>query len=232
MNRIKRTHARKLAAFAAIAVLVPAAQAQADTANDTSQFDVTPGALEFTLDPSVPNLPGLTLTGEPETLEAAMSAWEVRDATGSAEGWKVTVQGDNFPGKSAVFKEYCTDGTPINGCDTAVFGAPGPGYVTTDPEALAANSLTLDSNDAAFSAVGGSAGGAPTHSCSLGCSVDSASPKILASAAAGNGMGTWKADNYAATSLKLSAPTTVEAIGFGNKVYRVDLLHTLASGPN
>jgi hypothetical protein len=50
----------------------------------------------------------------------------------------VTVQGDSGAGTSPVFKECCTDGTAANGCDTAVSGAPGAGYVTSSPKTLSA----------------------------------------------------------------------------------------------
>jgi hypothetical protein len=212
-------------------VLAPAGGAQAATAPDASQFAVAAGALAFDVAPDVPAMPALTLTGSPQTLNTTMSSWSVNDPTGTGAGWNVTVQGDGTPGKSAVFKEYCTDGAAPNGCDTAVSAAPGPGYVTTAPQTFAANSLTLTSTSAGFAGLAGSTGTAPTHSCGSACNVDSATPVKVASAAINAGMGTWQGNTYSPTSLGLAAPTTVKAIGTGNKVYRTDLTWTLSSAP-
>ena len=143
----------------------------------------------------------------------------------------MTVQGDASAGKSAVFKEYCTDGTATNNCNTAVSGGPGPGYVTTSPQTLAANSLKLNSTSAAFSALSGSTGTAPTNPCNAGCNVDTAAAVKIASAAVGAGMGTWQDSGFTGTSLALSASTTIKTIGTGNKVYMLDAIFTLATGP-
>ena len=218
--------------FAAVAALLAfAPAAHAATANDTTQFSVTPGSLALTTAPNVPDLGAVALNGAAQTLNAAMPGWEARDATGSAGGWNLTVQGDSTAGKSAVFKEFCTDGTASNGCNTAVGGAAGPGYVTSSPATLSAGSLTLGSAGAAFSATGGSTGSAPTHSCSSACVLDGATPVKVASAETSAGMGTWSAGSYGASSLGLSVPTTVRSIGSGNKAYRVVLLWTLSTGP-
>jgi hypothetical protein len=178
-------------------------------ANDTTQFSVTAGALSLTAAPDYPNLPALTLNGQAQTLNAQMGNFTVADATGSGAGWNVTVQGDTAVGKSPVFKRW-------NGTS---YGS----------EALLANSLTLNSTSAGFSAQGGTTGTAPTHSCNSGCFVDSASPTKLVSAAANAGMGTYATSGYTASSLSLNAPTTVKAIG--SDVYRVDLVTTVNSGP-
>ena len=215
----------------AATLMALAAAPGAQAAPDETQFSVTAGSLAFQANLNVPALPGLTLDGNAQTLNAQMANWSAEDATGTGGGWNVTVQGDGTAGKSAVFKEYCTDGTITNGCSTAVSGGPGPGYVTTSPKTLAANSLTLSSTGAAFTGLTGTTGTAPTHSCSPACNVDTATAVKVAAAAADAGMGTWQADSYGASSLALSAPTTVKAIGTGNKVYRVDLTWTLNSGP-
>ena len=99
-----------------------------------------------------------------------MANFSVADATGSGSGYNVTVAGDG-PSGSAVFKEYCPGGA----CGSA-------GYVTSG-KTLAANSLTLNSTSATFSAQNGTTGTAPTHSCNSGCFVDSASPVKVISAA-------------------------------------------------
>ena len=178
-------------------------------ANDTTQFSVTPGALTLTSAPDYPNLGALTLNGQAQTLTAQMGNFTVADATGSGSGWNVTVVGDTGAGKSPVFKRY-------NGTS---YGS----------EALAANSLTLSSTGAGFSALNGTTGTAPTHSCGSGCFVDAASPTKLVSAATNAGMGTYATSGFGAASLSLAAPSTVKAIG--SDVYRVDLVTTVNSGP-
>jgi hypothetical protein len=218
--------ARWLAAPLVALSLTLAGTTVASAASDTTQFAVTAGALVFNTNPDVPDFSAVTLNGSAQTANATMNAWEAEDATGTGSGWNVNVQGDAAAGKSAVFKEYCTDGTVTNGCSTAVSGGPGPGYVTTTPKTLAANSLKLNST-----AVGGTTGTAPTHSCSATCNVDSAATVKIAAAAANAGMGSYSASAYSGTSLALSIPTTTKAIGTGNKVYRVDLIWTLATGP-
>jgi putative surface cell wall-binding protein len=213
--------ARLLAAAAALAVLTALPCTTASAATDTTQFSVTAGTLSFGTAPDVPNLPALTLNGQAQTLNSTMNNFSVADATGSGAGWNVTVNGDASAGKSAVFKQYCPNAT----CGTDS----GPGYVSSGAT-LAANSLTLSSTGASFSALNGTTGTAPTHQCGSGCNVDSASAVKTASAASGAGMGTYQTSGYSATSLALSAPTTVKALQT-NEVYRLDLLWSLNSGP-
>jgi hypothetical protein len=210
-----------VAAGAVAALLGSAPLAVAVTANDTTQFAVTAGTLSFGTAPDAPNLPGLTLNGQAQTLNAQMANFSMLDATGSGSGWNVSVIGDASGGKSAVFKQYCPNATC--GSDT------GPGYVTSGAT-LAANSLTLNSTGAGFTAQNGTTGTAPTHQCGAGCNVDSASTSKIVSAALNAGMGTYQANSYSATSLALSAPTTIKALQT-NEVYRVDLVWSLNSGP-
>jgi hypothetical protein len=206
-----------IAAIAALLLAAPSALA----VSDTTQFSVTAGSLSFGTSPDVPNFSALTLNGQAQTLTAQMNNFSGIDATGSATGWNMTVAGDTGGGKSAVFKQYCPNAT----CGTDS----GPGYISGGAT-LAANSLTLDSTGASFSALSGTTGTAPTHQCSSGCFVDSASPVKIVSAAALAGMGTYQTTGYGASSLSLSAPTTVKALQT-NEVYRLDLVWTLNSGP-
>ena len=209
--------------FACLGLLAATSVAVAATSNDTSQLAVTPGSLAFSTAPDVPDLPGLTLNGQAQTLNAQMNNFTVRDSSGAAAGWNVTVNGDNTAGKSAVFKAYCPNATC--GSDS------GPGYVAGGAT-FAQNSLTLNSTSASFSAQNGTTGTAPTHQCNSGCFVDAApaSPVKVVSAAISAGMGTYATSGYSATSLAFAAPSTVRALQT-NEVYRVDLLWTLASGP-
>jgi hypothetical protein len=212
-----------VAAAAAATMLATASPAFGATSPDFTQFSVTAGSLAFTTAPDVPNLPALTLNGQAQTLNAAMNNFGVDDATGSGSGWNLTVSGDNTGGKSAVFKQYCTQG---GGC-----GGDPSGYVSGGAT-LAANTVTLNSTGAGFTAQNGTTGTAPTHQCNSGCFVDAvpASPVKIVSAAAGAGMGTYATNGWGVTSVAASTPSTVQALP-ANEVYRVDLLWTLGSGP-
>lgn len=217
------TRARVVTVLAALSVLAVSSVALAATATDYSQLGVTAGSLAFGTAPDVPNLPGLTLNGQAQTLNAQMNNFSVVDASGAGSGWNVTVNGDNSASKSPVFKQYCPNAT----CGTDS----GPGYVASGAT-FAANSLTLNSTGASFSAQNGTTGTAPTHQCNSGCFVDAtpASPVKIVSAAASAGMGTYSTTGYSATSVALAAPSTVKALQ-ANEVYRIDLLWTLGSGP-
>ncbi len=233
MSFIKSWGAVKLISLCVLLVaLTLSPSVQAVTVTERSKFVVYSGSLYFNTSPDVPDLSALSLDGTEQTLNGALNEWQVRDASGTGSGWNINVRGDSSAGNSPIFKEYCTDGSSSNGCNTAVSGGPGPGYVTNG-ESLEANSMVLSSSGASFNAIGGTRGIPPTHSCGSSCNIDSASPVIIASAAAGAGMGTYRATDYSQSSLSFSAPTTIKAIGTDeNKAYRVDLVWTLASGPS
>ena len=93
-----------------------------------------------------------------------------------------------------------------------------------------ANSLTLNSTSASFSAQNGTTGTAPTHSCNAGCFVDTASPVKVVSAATNAGMGTYLTSGYTASSLTLATPSNTKVLP-ANEVYRVNLVWSLNSGP-
>jgi len=192
-------------------------------ASDTTQFSVNAGALSFTANPNVPDLGALSLNGQAQTLNGQMANFAVQDATGAGAGWNVTVVGDGSAGKSAVFKQYCSNGASACGSDAA------NSYVSGG-KTLAANSLTLTSTGAGFTAQNGTTGTAPTHSCGSGCFVDSASAVKVVSAAVGAGMGTYQANSYSGTSLALATPSNLSVLP-ANEVYRVDLVWSLNSGP-
>jgi WxL domain surface cell wall-binding len=193
----------------------------ASATSDTTQFSVVAGSLSFGVSPDVPNLPTLNLNGQAQTLTAQMNSFSVVDATGSGSGWNVTVSGDGSGGHSAVFKQYCPG--PGN-C-----GSDSPGYVSSGAT-LAANSLSLSSTGAGFTALNGTTGTAPSHQCGSGCFVDAGSATKILSAASGAGMGTWQTSGWGASSLSLSAPTTILALP-SSEVYHVDLVWTLNTGP-
>src|SRR3954467_7597642 len=139
-----RQATRTLVAVAAAATMVATTSpAFAATSSDTTQFSVTAGSLAFTATaPDVPNLSALTLNGQAQTLNGTMNNFGVDDATGSGAGWNLTVSGDNTGGKSAVFKQYCTN---AGGCGADPFGYVSGGLT------LAANTVTLNSTSAGFS---------------------------------------------------------------------------------
>jgi WxL domain surface cell wall-binding len=208
-----------LALTCTIAALAPATALGA-TQEDKTQFSVTAGSLSFSTVPAMPTLSSVTLNGTAQTTNTTMTNFGVADATGSGSGWNVTVAGQSGSEKSAVFAQYCPNAT----C-----GADSKGYVPSGAT-LAANSLTLGSTGASFSAQNGSTGTAPTLQCSSACNVDSASAVKIASAALNAGMGTWLTTGWSATSLALATPSTLKALSNG-EVYRVNLLWTLSTGP-
>jgi hypothetical protein len=219
-NRISR---RVLGAFALVvaAAVVAPAGASAVTSNDQTQFSVTAGSLSFSASPAMPTLTAITLNGQAQTTNTTMTNYTVQDATGSGSGWNVTVNGNSSANKSPVFKQYCPNATC--GSDS------GPGYIAGG-QTLPANSLTLSSTGASFTAQNGSTGTAPALQCSSACNVDSASAVKIASAAANAGMGTWATTAWSGTSLALSTPTTLKTLQT-SEVYRADLVWTLNSGP-
>ncbi|HYB25512.1 MAG TPA: WxL domain-containing protein [Solirubrobacteraceae bacterium] len=219
-NRFSRRTLGVLAVVVAGAAIMPVG-AWAATSNDQTQFSVTGGSLSFSAAPAMPTLTAITLNGQAQTTNTTMTNFTVQDATGSGSGWNVTVNGNSNTGKSPVFKQYCPNAT----CGTDS----GPGYITGG-QTLSANSLTLASTGASFSAQNGSTGTAPTLQCSSACNVDSASAVKIASAAVNAGMGTWATTGWSGTSLALSTPTTLKTLQT-NEVYRVDLVWTLNSGP-
>ena len=187
---------------------------------DTTQFSVTPGSLNFGTAPDTPNLNAVTLNGQAQSTNSQMTNFSVADATGSGSGYNVTVVGDTAGGKSPVFKQYCT----VANC-----GADPAGYVTGG-KTLAANSLTLNSTSAGFTAQSGTTGTAPTQSCNAGCFMDAGSAVKVISAATGAGMGTFQTSGYTASSLALATPSNVSVLPT-NEVYQVDLVWSLNSGP-
>lgn len=204
----------------AAAALLGAPAAMAATQEDHTQFSVTAGSLSFSTVPALPSLGTVVLNGQPQTTNATMTSFGVDDATGSGSGWNVTVEGQSGTGKSAVFAQYCAK---------AKCGTDSEGYVSGGTT-LPANSLTLTSTGASFTAQGGTTGTAPALQCSASCNVDSATAVKIASAATGAGMGTWLASGYSTTSLALSTPSTLKVLA-NEEVYRVNLLWTLSTGP-
>lgn len=209
---------RRSLAFVAVGSLALLAPAAASAVSDSTQFSVIAGSLSFLTAPHVPTLPTLTLSGASQTLNATMNNFSVIDGSGTGSGWNVTVNGDSSTNHSAVFAQYC----PVAGCGTIGYTASG--------QTLAAGSLTLNSTSATFTALSGTTGTAPTYQCNSGCSVDSPTAVKVISAATGAGMGIYQTSGFTATSLALSAPTTVKVLP-ASEVYHLDLVWSLNSGP-
>jgi hypothetical protein len=111
-----------LAAVSAFALAPMAAQAAAPTTQ--AQGDLTGGALTNTA-PSIASL-STTLTGATQTVNAAVGAWNVTDATGGNTGYTVTV-GSSAP----------TDNTAADGSGTSLSPGTG-GSMTLTPTAATA----------------------------------------------------------------------------------------------
>jgi len=205
-------------ALIGLCFIVPSASAA--TQEDKTQFSVTAGSLSFSTAPGLPTLSPITLNGAAQTTNSTMNNFGVADATGSGSGWNTTVEGQTGVGKSAVFKQYC----PKAKC-----GAEAEGYVAGGAT-LPANSLTLTSSGASFSAQSGSTGTLPALQCSSACNLDSATAVKVASAAKEAGMGTFLTTGFAASSLALATPSTLKVLP-SEQVYRVNLLWTLSTGP-
>jgi hypothetical protein len=206
--------------FACVAAALAATAALGATQEDKAEFSVKAGSLSFSTTPAMPTLKEVTLTGGAQTTNTTMTNFGIADATGSGSGWNTTVAGQSGSEKSAVFAQYCP---------TATCGSDTKGYVPSGTT-LPANSLTLNSTGASFSAQSGSTGTAPTLQCSASCNVDSASAVKIASAALSAGMGTWLTTGFTATSLALATPSTLKVLSNG-EIYRVNLLWTLSTGP-
>jgi|GEM_PF-1934293 hypothetical protein len=215
---------RRVLALTALGLALCALEADAclaSTQEDHTQFSVTAGSLSFSTTPGLPALSSVTLNGQAQTTNNTMTGFGVADATGSGSGWNLTVEGQTGAGKSAVFAQYCGK--------VAKCGADSEGYVPSG-KTLPADSLTLNSTGASFSAQNGTTGTAPTLQCSSGCNVDNAAAVKVASAAVNAGMGTWLAGGFSGTSLPLSTPSTLKVLA-NEEIYRVNLLWTLSTGP-
>jgi hypothetical protein len=178
----------------------------------------------FTFDPAptLPSLGTITLNGQAQNKTAQMSNFGVNDTSASPSGWNVTVAGDSTAGKSAVFKQYCSNGVSACGSD------PANSYVSGG-RTLPANSLTLNSTGASWTSGTGSP---PTFQCGGGsCAIDVAAATKIASAANGSaGTGLWTTSGFSASSVKLSTASTLRALP-ANEIYRLNVVWSLNSGP-
>jgi hypothetical protein len=63
------------------------------------------------------------------------------------------------------------------------------------------------------------------------CAVDSPTPSTIATESSGSLVATWSTTGFSASSLTLSAPTTLKVLP-ASEVYRVDIVWTLGTGRN
>lgn len=231
--RRKLLHALIAAAIAALVVL----PARALGASDSVEFTVVPGPVGYgagpqgsgeppgvptATPPGVPAVP-LGLSDQPEPVSTRMADFIVTDASGSGQGWSITVSGDRGRDRSPVLRQYC----PSSSCGRH----PGPGYVA-DGLTLPSNSLTLDSSGARFRSNSPDAGEPPENSCGQTCFIDTpaTSPSKIAEAPAGSGMGVFEASGFADSSFRLVAPSSPTPLPRG-EIYRVDVSWSLNTGP-
>jgi WxL domain surface cell wall-binding len=206
------------------------ASASAETANSNTQFSVTAGTLAFLTAPTLPELAAVTLNGEAQTTHStvAMANFKVKDATGTGNGWHVSIGSRATSGTtvSAVFKQYCENASNCTSSEAHK-------YASASPKELAAGSLTLSSTGATFTP----SSEAPTYAAECGgsgpCVVDTGAEGTthkVVTAAVNKGMGRYEMGGWATTSLTLTTPATLFALN-EHEVYRVDILWTLASAP-
>ncbi len=187
------TSRKRSSAVTVLAVTVLSTALAAPALASPSDVVVTAGSLGLTA-PSVANFTGVTLDGAAETTTAAVGVFTVIDSTGSGSGWNVTVQASQMAQH---------DGT---------------GYV--------AGGRTLPAGGMSLSAPSVTADGtsSPTPTVSTGpYTIDGGSAVKIASAATGEGMGTY---DFGASTITLAVPANAYA-----KTYRSDITVSLVSGP-
>ncbi len=228
---------RLRAAVAAVTLAAVLFPAPCLGSTDTAGFSVVSGPLGYGGAVGAPSIPppqpsGGTTAGhpsgtdvgeEPNTLRSRMPDFEVSDASGAGLGWSITVSGDPHPGLSPLLRQYC----PLAECPSGHrFGYAEEGI------ALPPSSLTFDSSSARFEPVRGSGGAPPTYRCERACFVDvpPSSPSKLVVAEVGSGMGTFRAQGFSRSSVKLVTPSKPPALP-AKEIYRVDLSWSLNSGP-
>ena len=214
-----------IAAAVAALVVLPAGAAGS---SDSVEFTVVPGPVGYGAGPEgageppgVPPAP-LGVSERPESVSTRMADFAVTDASGSRQGWSITVSGDRGRDRSPVLRQYC----PSSSCGDH----PGPGYVA-DGLTLPPNSLTLDSSGARFRG-SGDAAKPPRNSCGQTCFIDTAptSPSKIAEARAGSGAGAFESSGFDDSSFRLVAPNRSKALPRG-EIYRIDISWSLNTGP-
>jgi hypothetical protein len=205
----RRSGARSAAIALSVAVTALGAASGASAAQTVS----------FATAPSLPNLTGVTLSGQPQTTpttwDLTTSPFQIKSAGTTTGGWNLTVKGRAGAGRSAVFKQYCPSGP----C-----GSDPTGYVTGG-FTLPADSLTWDTTGDSFT---GATGTKPGFECSSGCHIDSASAVNVVSTAVGATNTTWTTSG--SSTLSLATPASLRKLQTG-EVYRLDVVWTVSTGP-
>ena len=224
--------------FAAVIAAAVALPAGAPGASDSVEFTVVPGPVGYGPDPhqgegppgvpgaAPPGIPAATPLGvsqQPTSISTGMKDFSVTDASGSGQGWTITVSSDRGRGRSPVLRQYC----PSSSCGKQ----PGPGYVAGGHK-LPPNSLTLDSSGARFHGHSWDAGKPPRNTCGQVCFIDTPAgrPSKIALAQVDAGMGVFEASGFSDDSFRLVAPASPDPLPRG-QIYRVDVSWTLNTGP-
>src|SRR5579875_3260659 len=178
------TRAVTLASVAA--VLVAPAGAQADAASpatQTPQATIDPGSLDFTTAPSVSDFGPVTLDGRAQSANAQVNDWGVDDSEGTGASWQVTAVATQFATSDS------SETLPMNS-------------LTMVPPAT----VTADSGQSADEAPTAEAPAEPLDN-------PDQTPQVIASAAAGDGMGNWSFHQANATGgdLALGIPADARA---------------------
>lgn len=160
---------------------------------DGSPTVVVTGGSLSLTSPVPPNFTGVTLNGAAQTTAATIPAFSATDARGTGVGWRISVAGTQF----------CEQ---LTGSSCVVSGK------TLPVGSLAAAAPTVSA--------GTGSGTVPTVNALAG--VDGAT-STLASAAVGNGMGTY---NFGTSVATLSLAANVYA-----KTYVSTITYTIATGP-
>lgn len=222
-----------IAAAIGAAVVLPAG---APGASDSVEFTVVPGPIGYGAGPQgqgeSPGVPAPAPLGlsdqpgtsdQPQSVRTRMGDFAVTDASGSGQGWSITVSGERGPNRSPILRQYC----PSSSCGRHS----GPGYVAHGLT-LPPNSLTLDSSGARFRSDNPDAGKLPTNTCGQTCFINTPprSPSKIAEAQAGTGMGAFEASGFSDSSISLVAPSSPPRLPRG-EIYRVDVGWSLNTGP-
>lgn len=196
----------------AAAAIVPEALA----ATTSSTTNITGGTLSVTGPTLATVFPTATLNGTVQTLNATLSNWSVDDATGTGNGWNVTLQGSQL-----------TEVAPTGGFAT------GSSALTLPLGSLALSgtrTITAGSGSTAVDSTGGPLLKNQTSA------IDASSPVQIIDTQAGYGMGTYTITEPTTAGLTLTldpSTTKVDTTNYPSAPtpYSTTLTFSVVSGP-
>lgn len=150
-------------------------------AADPTNLPIVGGTLSITADPTAPDFASVTLDGTAKTASVSLSTFEVNDARGTGDGWKVTSQATQFKEWDTTLNIYTVGGKTLA---TSSLSQAQP-TVAQDGTTSASPSITAGPY-----------------------TIDSGSAVQIASAALNTGMGKY---DFSATSLTVSIPASTYA---------------------